>query len=173
MSRCSENAEKTCKSYPNCDGCNAYGNKTMTDNEIKQALPFLAKYCKNEYNDIRVDEVLLGASDLINRQEAKNEALQMENEQLQSDIVNANMNLEHMTSEIERLKKANEKIISESGHQGELLARHYESIFETAKETAKSEAIKEFAERVELEIVLPLPLRRELQNLVKEMVGEG
>jgi hypothetical protein len=34
MSRCSENAEKTCKSYPNCDGCNAYGNKTMTDAEI-------------------------------------------------------------------------------------------------------------------------------------------
>ena len=43
----------------------------MTDNEIKQALPFLAKYCKNEYNDIRVDEVLLGASDLINRQKAE------------------------------------------------------------------------------------------------------
>ena len=47
----------------------------MKDNEIKQALPFLAKYCKDEYNDIRVDEVLLGAFDIINRQQADNERL--------------------------------------------------------------------------------------------------
>ena len=42
----------------------------LSDNEVMEALPFLAKYCKNEYNDIRVDDVLLGAFDFINRQKA-------------------------------------------------------------------------------------------------------
>ena len=51
-------------------------DKKLTDSEIVKALPFLAKYCKDEYNDIRVDEVLLGAFDLINRQNAKIDTLQ-------------------------------------------------------------------------------------------------
>ena len=36
---------------------------------------------------------------------AKNEALQMDNQQLQSDIVNANMNADHAMAENERLRK--------------------------------------------------------------------
>ena len=47
----------------------------LTDREIVKALPFLAKCCKDEYNDIRVDKVLLGAFDLINRLQAENERL--------------------------------------------------------------------------------------------------
>ena len=47
----------------------------MTDAEIIKALPFLAKYCKDEYNDIRIDNVLFGAFDLINRQKAEIERL--------------------------------------------------------------------------------------------------
>ena len=35
-----------------------------------------------------------------------------------------------------------------------------------------SEAIKEFARRVEMDIPLPLPHRRKIDNLVKEMVGD-
>lgn len=47
----------------------------MEDKEIVKALPFLAKCCKDEYNDIRVDKVLLGAFNLINRLQAENERL--------------------------------------------------------------------------------------------------
>lgn len=47
----------------------------LTEKEIIQALPFLAKCCKDEYNDISVDEVLLGASNIINRQQAEIERL--------------------------------------------------------------------------------------------------
>jgi uncharacterized protein YydD (DUF2326 family) len=69
----------------------------MTDNEIKQALPFLAKYCKDEYNDIRVDEVLLGASDLINRLQADKEALIAGQKTLQKALA-------EKIAEVERLK---------------------------------------------------------------------
>ena len=47
----------------------------LTDKEIVKALPFLAKCCKDEYNDIRVDKVLLGAFDLINRLQVENKRL--------------------------------------------------------------------------------------------------
>jgi ribosomal 50S subunit-associated protein YjgA (DUF615 family) len=53
----------------------------MTDAEIKQNLKFIAKYCKDEYNEIRVDELLLNALNLINRQQAEVERLQKENNQ--------------------------------------------------------------------------------------------
>ena len=42
--------------------------------------------------------------DLINRQQVKIEALQMDNEQLQSDVINANMNLEHIQAEKDNLR---------------------------------------------------------------------
>lgn len=47
----------------------------MTDAEIKKDLLFVAHYCHDEYNEIRVDVLLLNALDLINRQQADNERL--------------------------------------------------------------------------------------------------
>ena len=83
----------------------------MTDNEIIKALewcadtkgemsnecPYVLGVCSCNNEQLHKD-----ALDLINRQKAKIEALQMDNEQLQSDVANANMNLEHMTAEVER-----------------------------------------------------------------------
>ena len=54
------------------------------------------------------------ALDLIYNQKAKIEALQMDNEQLQSDIVNANMNLEHIQYEYELLKQEKSVVIAEA-----------------------------------------------------------
>lgn len=51
-----------------------------------------------------------------------------------------------------RQKAEIEKWKAECGNQSTLWSQHYESIFETAKETIKSEAIKEFAEKVYDEI---------------------
>lgn len=57
-----------------------------------------------DYEGVIQDEQLKDALALIYNQKAKIEALQMDNAQLQSDIVNANMNLDHAQAEIERLQ---------------------------------------------------------------------
>ena len=43
----------------------------MTEAEIKKDLLFVAHYCHADYNEIRVDVLLLNALDLINRQQAR------------------------------------------------------------------------------------------------------
>lgn len=50
--------------------------------------------------------------------------------------------INHQQAEIERLR-------TECGNQSALWSKHYEDIFETAKETVKSEAIKEFWNRLQ------------------------
>lgn len=44
---------------------------TNKDKELEENIKFLAKCCHYEYNDIRIDAVLLGSLDLITRQQAK------------------------------------------------------------------------------------------------------
>ena len=86
-------------------------DKKLTDAEIKKALEN-AEYrvdgvvTRGFYLDHEFMEQLI---DLINRLQAKVEALQMDNAQLQSDIINANMNCDHTQAENERLQKCVEK----------------------------------------------------------------
>jgi CRISPR/Cas system-associated endonuclease/helicase Cas3 len=80
-------------------------------------------------------------------------------------------------AEIERLTK-------ECGNQSALWSKHYEDIFETAKETIESEAIKEFAERLNEKLAyyedeygldygfMIDTVAGDVFNLVKEMVGD-
>ena len=74
--------------------------------------------------------------DLINRQKAEIEALQMDNKQLQSDVINANQNWDHIKvlweCEKEKVESAKQKVICAC----KMLT------------TAKSEEIKEFADRL-------------------------
>lgn len=152
----------------------------MTDNEIKQALPFLAKYCKDEYNDIRVDEVLLGASDFINRLKTKNNQLDETIQQLAEEI-------NRQKAEVERLQKAGEEAVS-CFHRMESLY----NIKRVELKVAKAEAIKEFAERLKAECkkdryviqtstnfgvidkqYLRVVDESDIDNLVKEMVGDA
>ena len=100
------------------------------------------------------------ALDLINRQKAEIERLQMDNKQLQSDVINANQNWDHIKGlwecEKEKVESAKQKVICAC----------------KMLNTVKSEAIKEFAEKlknrnttmdkriISVEIV---------DNLVKEM----
>lgn len=150
------------------------GVKAMTNNEIIKALdclkgdeikcrecPYLVRFdfphCK--------EKVAKDALGLIKRQKAKIEALQMDNAQLHSDCINANMNLEHLQADIERLK----------GWQDLLKAEKHSLI--------KAEAIKEFAEKIkermkdlarvdfdgEFYYLISEPF---VDNLVKKMVGE-
>ena len=82
----------------------------MTDSEIVKTLETCCS-SRNCYDcefagemdcACEVSKVLLP---LINRQKAKIEALQMDNEQLKIDIANANMNLESMVAEYEADKE--------------------------------------------------------------------
>lgn len=113
----------------------------MTDNEIKQALPFLAQYCKDEYNDIKVDEVLLGAFDLINRQQA-------EKKSLEAKIVIQKGLIDHQQAEIEKLNKIRSRLFYTEN--GELLKIPYELI-EKIKKASATEAIKEFLNKFDIE----------------------
>ena len=107
----------------------------MTDAEIKKDLLFVAHYCHDEYNEIRVDVLLLEALDLINRQQADNK----------------------------RLKK----LLEEADVNYNKCAKRF-----------YKEGVKEFAERVkmafyyEFDEIIPSIMADNIDNLVKEMVGD-
>ena len=116
--------------------------------------------------------------DLINRQKAEIEALRMDNQQLQSDIANANMNADHSLAEIERLTEENKKVSAYMGN-----GWGYVSFLEFVK-NQRAEAIKEFAERLKEELNNVARVKIDdydyycvglgfIDNLVKEMVGES
>lgn len=87
----------------------------MTDAEIIKALEVLIEEQTDgyqtaiEYGGKRDEthelflELMESVIAMLNRQKAKIKALEMDNNQLQSDIVNANMNADHALAEIERL----------------------------------------------------------------------
>lgn len=149
----------------------------MKDEDIIKALECCIRSphraCKNtncpyfletiKYSECQ-DQLISDAKNLINRQKAKIEALEMDNAQLQSDNFKANMNCEHLQAEIERLKGWDRWIVSES---------HAPII-----KKARAEAIKEFAERLEeysYESMGNYGIRhmvvsvKDIDNIVKEM----
>ena len=85
---------------------------------------------------------------------------------------------------INRQKAEIERLKAECGNQSTLWSQHYESIYETSKETIKSEAIKEFAERLKDYYIKNRIYDRPdahtkiaflfgvIKNLVKEMAGD-
>lgn len=106
---------------------------------------------------------IIGAVNIINRQQAEIEMLTEVKEQLESDVINANMNLEHMTAEVERLQNENDQFAD--------IGKLYSEI--------KAEAIKEFNASIycyktnifikgEELIIIPMS---DYDNLVKEMAG--
>ena len=111
----------------------------MTDNEIIKALKDeirRANYIESYYIDCVDIGVFQNVLALINRQKAEIEALQMDNKQLQSDVINANQNWDHIKvlweCEKEKVESAKQKVICAC----KMLT------------TAKSEEIKEFADRL-------------------------
>ena len=133
----------------------------MTDNDIKKALELCATLdsgnCKKcpcreicKENDGTLTKSIL---DLINRQKAKIEALQMDNKQLQSDVKGL------WECEKEKVESAKQKVICAC----------------KMLKTAKSEAIKEFADRLkeklqwDVEFDNKLVFESDIDNLVKEM----
>jgi hypothetical protein len=103
------------------------------------------------------------ALDLINRQRAEIKALEMDNAQLQSDIINANQNSDHIKglweAEREKVEKAKQKVVNAC----------------KMLKNARAEAIKEFAERLETALLVggiyPVIVKNTIHSLVKEMTG--
>lgn len=150
----------------------------LTDAEIKKALECcvwndgcercpISEKCFFFYNKpyAETPEILRLSLDFINRQQAKIEALQMDNAQLQSDVINANMNCEHTQADNERLKR--------------LLTEEQTKYTNSAKRFYK-EGVKDFAEKVKEEVeMISYETCSNYQDTIdaidetyKEMVGE-
>lgn len=134
----------------------------MTDNEIKKALDILDRF------------------DLFGGQRAGRELWNEKPVDVQNeDIENFVKDVVFLKDLINRLQAENERLKAECGNQSVLWSKHYEALFETAKETTKAEAYKEFANRLKEKygyydwenkcIVYP---EDEIDNLLKEKVGE-
>lgn len=143
----------------------------MTDNEIKTALECLtgaSKLCKEygHYHFCR-ENCTKDALDLINRQQEKIKALEMDNAQLQSALVVFTNDFENatelLTREKEKVEEARLKVIA---------------VCKKLK-IARAEAIKEFAERLKKEMAYcsaetdeMIVFETEFDNLVKEMTED-
>lgn len=160
-------------------------DKKLTDSEIVNALSkvrYGGHGCKNcKYDNGKGDDrcglkgckIARYALDLITRQQAEIENLKVENQSLRGAANSLKMHYEEAQANIERLKKireADKKLITS-------LNKCYE--------TAKSEAVKEFAERLKKEAITRLystnlELKEiecveveDIDYLAKEMVGEN
>lgn len=146
----------------------------MTDNEIIKALEDLLK----NFDGKAVDFMTISfALDLINRQKAEIEALQKDKKQLESDIIIANNNYEHIKSIWENDYQKLSQVIAKWKDKYKRLVIQEEDI--------KAEAVKEFAERLKeyvepydvttgYKIIIVNAVEEEtIDNLVKEMVGEN
>lgn len=144
----------------------------MTDNEIIKALESevkSAEYVDSEYCD-GVDLTLIkSAVDLINRQHAENINLKGHLEQLKSRYDNAK-------SEIKRLKGISVSPSKDSMDFCGVLCDYAEELIDKAK----SEAYKEFAERLNEKAQMAdcfnsysmVVGTNSINNLLKEMVGD-
>ena len=129
----------------------------MTDNEIKTYLPFLAKYCKSEYNDIRVDEVLLGAFDIINRQNT-------EIDRLNKLVYEKHKENNKLNDYLQYAKADTVKEFAERAKE-HFLKLEYKA--NTKRKTVKVEELEE-----QMEWVLHTVAIKTLDNLLKEMAGD-
>lgn len=126
----------------------------MTDNEIINNIIWCIdpkNACADcPYYELRksldcVSSLFRDTLDLINRQKAELDQNAKEQHELMIEKDKMFDIAEKQKAEIERLR-------AECGNQSTLWSKHFESIFETAKETIKAEAIKELADKVHTEI---------------------
>ena len=89
--------------------------------------------------------------------------------------------IKRQQAEIERLESANDKKFNQWNMLAEKTKQHYADLYNEAKDILKSEAVKEFAERLKeksFKTIRNYGLTKDvvevcdIDNLVKEMVGE-
>lgn len=117
----------------------------MTDNKIIKDLEEMAEY-PHYYEE---GQILKNVLDLIARQQA----------------------------EIEKLESANDEKFNQWNMLAEKTKQHYADLYNEAKDILKAEAVKEFVERLKNKSLTKWDYHDavdidEIDNLVKEMVGE-
>lgn len=153
----------------NCIDCPAIANDTDCVN--------IEKLFVDMFNRLQADkDALIAGQETLQKalaeKDAKIEALQMDNAQLQSDNINANMNCEHLQAEIERLQKAGEEAVS-CFHRMESLY----NIKRVELKVAKAEAYKEIIEKLKSKLCIcddnfnPVVTEKEIDDTFKEMVA--
>lgn len=171
----------------------------MTDNEIIKALECSAEWIEQHGRNTNTGIAVIcrQALDLINRQQAEIEKLNVDLVGMRGACNYYKMNYDNAKAEIKRLKKENEilSINADTAFQDGL--NEAQGLYaEEVKAEIISEAIKEFAERLKEALVqeneiykscaknmLPKDFQegyeekndnviRHIDNLVKEMVGE-
>ena len=173
-------------------------DKKLTNNEIIKALDEAELFLQNRVKDgqpIKLNEYDVGelrnisqtcakAYDEINRLQTENENLKVENQSLRSAANSLKMHYEEAQAEIERLKKTEIEIDDFCRRlcrmrmlNGNAIAS-YEDL-QNYIQQEKSEAVKEFAERIK-ELIqtkeftddVAMLMCAFVENIVKEMVGE-
>lgn len=143
-------------------------DKKLTDNEIIKALKESLEIMLCE-GDLQRSATISKSLDLIN-------SLQAENEKNENIIRLADKTIETANAEIERLKEEKTKFENKIDEIYPLVMQ-----LPNAMQQAKSEAYKEFAERLK-RFIIPqkadgytreIILKSDIDNLVKEMVGEN
>lgn len=147
----------------------------MESNDIIKALEecIELRFDDTEYATVRLD-TLTNALDLITQQQAEYENLKVENQSLRSAANSLKMHYEETQAEIEKLNAENMLTISEKN----AFRTSFYDVLEQLK-TAKSEAYKEFTERLKKQVykggihpTVEDEFIYEIDNLLKEMVGE-
>lgn len=177
-------AFECCYTDKSCDECPYYRDDFCThmndpDNmfDIPIKVVAILNRLKAENEAVRKD--IVTAEEYAWKLKAKNEALQMDNEQLKSDIINERMNLEHIQAENEDLEiklKHFAEFLAEAEKKNEALISAQETL-QKHIEKAKVEAIKEFAERLKEKAMQKFDWNEyveveDIDNLLKEMVGD-
>ena len=134
----------------------------MTNAEIKKDLLFVAHYCHDEYNEIRVDVLLLNALDLINRQQA-------EIKRLEQNLKEAHIDIKEHRAEIERLTERN----FELAEKGEAVCIAYK--------TARAEVTEQLSKKIESRLANNTDISNaqyqsiifDISEACKEMVGDA
>lgn len=159
----------------------------MTDNEIIQANQQCSKIpqecdCCPYYNKIDcVNLMTKDTIDLINRQKAENEELISKLDELESEYTFYKISAEEQIEALIAGQETLQKYIAKKDKEIDMLKRNIEILAICKKDlpqittnAIKTEAVKEFAEKVKglFNPDVAYDISREIDSLVKEMVGE-
>lgn len=152
----------------------------MTDNEITREKTFSEEL-------LHFKERMKEVSDYYDNPNGSAEMLYIDVLNDSNRVVRkAEEEITRQQAEIEKLKSANDEKFSQWDMLAEKTKQHYADLYDEAKDILKSEAIKEFAEKLKNKIKTEcnpygkptfdydtsLVIMRYIDNLVKEMVGE-
>ena len=103
------------------------------------------------------------------------EELNSENKLLNVELGNANSEILRLIEERKQLTEENERLMDECGNQSTLWRQHFESIYETAKDTLKADTVRKMQKEIEARCVkggiYPAFVKSTINQIAEEMMG--